>query len=63
MTWVLSVKLSEMVRFLWLQMKAILHDRNEFMIKHLRDMNGKIIAVVGLAHMEGMEKLWREAEP
>lgn len=44
-------------------MKAILHDRNELMTQQLREMEGRIVAVVGLAHMEGMQKLWHEAEP
>lgn len=44
-------------------MKAILHDRNELMTQKLREMEGRIVAVVGLAHMEGMQKLWHEAEP
>lgn len=44
-------------------MKAILHDRNDLMIKRLREMKGKIIAVVGIAHVEGLEKLWQEQEP
>lgn len=44
-------------------MKAMLHDRNEVMVKQLRVMEGKVVAVVGLAHIAGMETLWREAEP
>lgn len=42
-------------------MKAILHDRNEYMIKQLKEKKGKIVAVVGLAHVDGMEKLWNNS--
>ena len=44
------------------QMKAILHDRNEYMVKNLREMRGSIVGVVGALHVEGMHKLWRAAE-
>lgn len=43
-------------------MKAILHDRNEYMVKQLKEKKGKIVAVVGLAHVDGVEKLWNDSE-
>jgi pheromone shutdown protein TraB len=31
------------------------------MVKALRNLKGKVVAVVGLAHMDGMEQLWQQA--
>ncbi|CAM6089020.1 unnamed protein product [Calypogeia fissa] len=41
--------------------KALVSERNEVMVKALRNLEGKVVAVVGLAHMDGMEQLWQEA--
>eukprot|EP00808_Paulinella_micropora_P025193 g21643.t1 len=42
--------------------KGLLHDRDEFMEKNLQntaaDGHERIVAVVGLAHMDGIEKRW-----
>lgn len=42
--------------------KAFLHERNAFMVKKLRLMEGCIVCVVGAFHVPGMHKLWDEAE-
>lgn len=42
--------------------QAILHERNEHMVKSLREMKGSIVGVVGALHVRGMQKLWEEAE-
>ncbi|XP_024370162.1 uncharacterized protein [Physcomitrium patens] len=39
----------------------LLRERNESMTKALRNLSGKVVAVVGLAHLDGIEQLWREA--
>ena len=41
--------------------QVLLGERNEAMTKALRNLNGKVVAVVGLAHLDGMEQLWHEA--
>lgn len=41
--------------------RVLLHERNEAMTKALRNLSGKVVAVVGLAHLDGIEQLWREA--
>ncbi|BBN11620.1 hypothetical protein MPTK1_5g13460 [Marchantia polymorpha subsp. ruderalis] len=40
--------------------KILVDDRNEIMAKRLRSLPGKVVAVVGLAHVDGLEQLWHE---
>ncbi|KAL3700494.1 hypothetical protein R1sor_018516 [Riccia sorocarpa] len=40
--------------------KILVDDRNEIMAKALRSLRGKVVAVVGLAHVDGLEQLWHE---
>lgn len=42
--------------------EAILHERNEHMVKNLREMKGSIVGVVGALHVKGMQKLWQQRE-
>ncbi|MCO5584144.1 hypothetical protein L7F22_038067 [Adiantum nelumboides] len=42
--------------------QAILHERNEHMVKNLREMKGSIVCIVGALHVKGMQKLWEQAE-
>ncbi|KAI3945687.1 hypothetical protein MKW98_022961 [Papaver atlanticum] len=42
--------------------KVIIEDRDKFMFTNLRSFQGKIVAVVGMAHMDGIELLWKLAE-
>ena len=46
-----------------LQTKAILHDRNKLMTQRLRRIKGRIVAVVGLGHIQGIQELWQTGEP
>lgn len=41
--------------------RVLLRERNEAMTKALRNLSGKVVAVVGLAHLDGIEQLWRGA--
>jgi hypothetical protein len=41
--------------------KVLLDERNEAMTKALRNLSGKVVGVVGLAHLDGIEQLWHEA--
>ncbi|KAG0566075.1 hypothetical protein KC19_7G036600 [Ceratodon purpureus] len=41
--------------------RVLLGERNEAMTKALRNLSGKVVGVVGLAHLDGIEQLWREA--
>eukprot|EP00965_Chrysotila_dentata_P089643 2959471-Pleurochrysis_carterae.AAC.4 len=39
---------------------VMLHQRDQFMVDRLSNMQGqRVVAVVGLAHMKGMEQRWR----
>ncbi|KAI3889769.1 hypothetical protein MKW92_028889 [Papaver armeniacum] len=42
--------------------KVIIEDRDKFMFTNLRNFQGKVVAVVGMAHMDGIELLWKTAE-
>ncbi|RZC66052.1 hypothetical protein C5167_009740 [Papaver somniferum] len=42
--------------------EAMIEDRDKFMFTNLRSFQGKVVAVVGLAHMDGIERLWKRAE-
>ncbi|KAI3834492.1 hypothetical protein MKW92_011365 [Papaver armeniacum] len=42
--------------------KVIIEDRDKFMHSNLRNFQGKVVAVVGMAHMDGIELLWKLAE-
>ncbi|KAI3871811.1 hypothetical protein MKW92_026291 [Papaver armeniacum] len=42
--------------------KVIVEDRDKFMFTNLRSFQGKVVAVVGMGHMDGIELLWRRAE-
>ncbi|KAI5072593.1 hypothetical protein GOP47_0012699 [Adiantum capillus-veneris] len=41
---------------------TIVHERNEHMVKKLREMKGSIVCIVGALHVTGMQKLWEQAE-
>ncbi|MCO5607631.1 hypothetical protein L7F22_061829 [Adiantum nelumboides] len=43
-------------------MRALVHERNEYMVRRLRNLEGNVVAVVGAAHVPGMCELWQEAE-
>lgn len=42
-------------------LQALVSERNDVMVKALRNLKGKVVAIVGLAHMDGMEQLWKQA--
>ncbi|KAH7438242.1 hypothetical protein KP509_04G007000 [Ceratopteris richardii] len=42
--------------------RAVVHERNEHMVKKLREMKGSVVAIVGALHVRGMQKLWDQAE-
>ncbi|KAI3886550.1 hypothetical protein MKW92_027285 [Papaver armeniacum] len=42
--------------------KVIIEDRDKFMSINLRSFQRKVVAVVGMAHMDGIELLWKLAE-
>lgn len=39
--------------------RIMLDERDEYMTKVLHDLPGRVVAVVGLAHLDGIEKNWR----
>lgn len=41
--------------------RVLLDERNQAMTKALRNLSGKVVGVVGLAHLDGIEQLWHEA--
>ncbi len=38
--------------------QVLLHERDEFMARELRKQSGRVVAVVGMAHMDGIERWW-----
>ncbi|KAI3871728.1 hypothetical protein MKW92_004738 [Papaver armeniacum] len=42
--------------------KVLVEDRDKHMFMELRRLQGKIVAVVGMNHMGGIELLWKRAE-
>ncbi|KAI3945691.1 hypothetical protein MKW98_022965 [Papaver atlanticum] len=42
--------------------EVMIENRDKFMFTNLRSFQGKIVAVVGMAHMDGIELLWKLAE-
>ncbi|KAI3914186.1 hypothetical protein MKW92_002779 [Papaver armeniacum] len=42
--------------------KVIVEDRDKHLFMELRRIQGKIVAVVGIGHMDGIELLWKRAE-
>eukprot|EP00246_Nothoceros_aenigmaticus_P005259 TRINITY_DN17173_c0_g1_i1.p1 TRINITY_DN17173_c0_g1~~TRINITY_DN17173_c0_g1_i1.p1 ORF type:complete len:140 (+),score=26.49 TRINITY_DN17173_c0_g1_i1:33-422(+) len=42
--------------------KVMVHERDRIMVKHLRACEGVVVGVVGMAHMDGIERLWKEAD-
>ncbi|XP_026450991.1 uncharacterized protein LOC113351169 [Papaver somniferum] len=42
--------------------KVLTEDRDTFMFENLRTFEEKVVAVVGMAHLDGIELLWKHAE-
>ncbi|KAI3846451.1 hypothetical protein MKW92_042923 [Papaver armeniacum] len=42
--------------------QVLIEDRDKYMFTNLRCFPGKVVAVVGMAHMDGIELLWKLAE-
>jgi pheromone shutdown protein TraB len=42
--------------------KVMVHERDALMVKRLRACEGKVVGVVGMAHMDGIERLWKDAD-
>jgi len=41
-----------------LQRKALIDERDDFMYERLLKCEGKVVAVVGLGHLDGIEARW-----
>ncbi|GAQ90947.1 hypothetical protein KFL_007060040 [Klebsormidium nitens] len=42
--------------------RVMVHERDEIIFNRLRQLRGCIVAVVGMAHVDGIERLWKEYE-
>ncbi|MCL7037123.1 hypothetical protein MKW94_004831 [Papaver nudicaule] len=42
--------------------KVMIEDRDKIMFTNLISFQGKVVAVVGMSHMDGIELLWKRAE-
>ena len=42
---------------------ALIDDRDEHMVRTLRRLNGRVVGVVGLAHLDGIERKWKAMQP
>lgn len=38
--------------------KALIDDRDKYMVKRLRKLEGRVVGVVGLGHLDGIEREW-----
>ncbi|KAI3914653.1 hypothetical protein MKW92_006726 [Papaver armeniacum] len=56
----------EMIRFLKIVFpeisKLFIEDRDKVMFTRLRRFRGKVVAVVGMGHMDGIELMWKSSE-
>lgn len=43
-------------------MQVLLHDRDEHMVHQLAKLSGRVVGVVGLAHLDGMQKRWEQLQ-
>lgn len=41
---------------------VLVHERDEYMVKELLKLEGRVVAVVGLGHLDGIEKRWNAAQ-
>lgn len=42
--------------------QVLVHERDQYMFEQLRRLEGKIVAVVGLGHLDGIERRWEDAQ-
>lgn len=42
---------------------ALIDERDEFMVEKLRGLQGRVVGVVGLAHLDGIERKWEALQP
>jgi pheromone shutdown protein TraB len=42
---------------------ALIDERDEFMVQKLRGLQGRVVGVVGLAHLDGIERRWEALQP
>ena len=45
------------------QRKVLIDERDEFMFRKLLGCQGKVVAVVGLGHLDGIEERWKRRFP
>lgn len=41
---------------------ALVHERDEYMVNELLKLEGRVVAVVGLGHLDGIERRWQDAQ-
>ena len=39
---------------------ALIHDRDQFLADSIAELDGNVVAVVGLAHLDGIVELWNK---
>lgn len=42
--------------------RALVHERDEHMVNTLLKLEGRVVAVVGLGHLNGIEKRWEAVQ-
>ncbi|CAD7698988.1 unnamed protein product [Ostreobium quekettii] len=42
--------------------QVLIHERDKYMVEQLRKLEGRVVAVVGLGHLDGIERLWEDTE-
>lgn len=41
---------------------ALIDSRDEWMVRVLRDLEGPVVGVVGLGHLDGIERIWKQLD-
>eukprot|EP01018_Ginkgo_biloba_P008173 Gb_02699 [translate_table: standard] len=44
------------------QMRVLIEHRDQVMFKRLRSCEGKVVGVVGMGHMDGIERMWKNMD-
>lgn len=42
--------------------EVLVHERDQYMVNKLLELEGRVVGVVGLGHLDGIEKRWETAQ-
>ena len=53
---------SLLFRFLEIAVQILVHERDAYMVEKLYQLEGRVVGVVGLGHLDGIERLWESKQ-